>query len=512
MRNLKSYIFVFFITAIFLGITAKGVYGNPSKEEIVQKYSAPGQIFETSQERGRFALTKSIAEEKTFRLDNFTDFSLPDISYKDGHYYSVFPPGTSILLLPAYYLGKYFDHPLIFVYAFPVMVAILSSLFVFAIASFLKLSKTASLLGAIIFPLATVSWSYSTTIYAHTFSTFCVVAGFYFALRSKNCSAWNHLIVWFLYGLSILIDYPNAILMLPAVGYMIFSSFKKESLEIARKLKEIFSMKLAFLYTAIPFFLILAALGYYNQITLGSWFGLAHNYRVTEAVAGGVNYQFLLSKSLDLKFTENGLYTLLFSEGRGIVFFAPVLVLSVLGLESIYRKSSAIGNAMVLTVLFNLLVYASFYDPWGGWSFGPRYLIMSMPFLAILAGESYDRYKNRSLFVILFALLFLASFSIALLGALTTNLLPPFPEVGRQISFLSLTPLLEADQSSILFFNYIQRYLALTLKDYYLGIIGFAAVVFLPVFLHQLFLNVLRFFRKIKAPVLKIQRKEALNV
>jgi hypothetical protein len=478
----------------------------------VQKYSSPGQPFETSQERGRFALIKSIAEGKTFKLDNFADFALPDISFKDGHYYSVFQPGASVLLLPPYFLGQYFHQPILLIFAFPLLVTILTSLFIFAIANYLKLSKTASFLAAIIFPLATISWGYSTTIYAHAFSSFCIVAGFYFALRSRDRSAWNHLAVWFLYGLSILIDYPNAILMLPVVGYMVISSFRREDLSIDKKIAGIVSVRLAFLYTIIPFLLLIFALGYYNFITLGNWFELAHNYRVTEAVKGITDYRFLLNKTLDLKFTENGIYTLIFSKGRGIIYFAPILVLSILGLEGLYRKSSRIGNTVVLVILLNILVYASFYDPWGGWSFGPRYLIMSMPFLAILAGESYDQYKRSSIYVIIFAALFISSFSIALLGALTTNLLPPFPEVGKQVSFLSLLPRLEAGQSSSMIYNYLQNYFSLPLVGYYLAITGFAAIVFLPIFIHQIIMNLIMAIRKVRRPVLKIQRKEALNV
>jgi hypothetical protein len=499
------------IVSAFFALTFKGVVaGNLSNQEITAKYSSVGQTFETSQERVRYALAKNIVDEKILNLDNSVNISLPDVSYKDGHYYSVFPPGVSLLIAPIYALGRHFNFPIMAVFAVPPILAVISALLIFLICQQLKIGKTASFIAAICFPLATTAFPYSNTLYAHIFSVVCLLGGFYFALKAKKGSAFNHFMVWFLYGLSILIDLPNALIMLPVVIFMIINSWRSEVVEFKNKIFSVVTFKTAALYTIFPLIFLLIILALYNISTFGSWSDIAHNYRVTSLVQGVAHYQFMISGALDFKYAENGLYTLLISKSRGIIYFVPILLLSILGISNLYEKSKVSANVILTIILLNVLIYACFYDPWGGWSFGPRYLIMSMPFLSILLAGAYDKYKNRNIFIIVFAILLFLSFAISLLGVLTTNLLPPAAEVGREVGFLSLVPKLNNSQSSSYLFNLINHYREIDLRQYFVLIFGFFATIFTPLFLGQILTNILRFFARSKMSALKVGESEAV--
>ena len=81
-----------------------------------------------------------------------------------------------------------------------------------------------------------------------------------------------------------------------------------------------------------------------------------------------------------------GLIAELFSPGRGLLWYFPLVVLAPIGAWVLWRRG--LGHeaaAMVLPVLAYLPIYAK-YASLGGWDWGPRYLVPLVPLLALLAG------------------------------------------------------------------------------------------------------------------------------
>jgi hypothetical protein len=76
-----------------------------------------------------------------------------------------------------------------------------------------------------------------------------------------------------------------------------------------------------------------------------------------------------------------GIYGLIFSFNKGIVFYAPLLVLVPVGLW-VMRRSQG-GEAMLIAgaTLAYICLFAKFYNWGGGWSWGPRYLMPIVPLL-----------------------------------------------------------------------------------------------------------------------------------
>lgn len=480
------------VVGLFFALTFKAVLGDPSYAEIMTSLKEPGKAFETSQERARYGLVKSLIIDKTLYLDKYAAESLPDIAHKDGHYFSVFQPGLSVLAVPFFKIGQIVNNPVIATFALPALFTIFSALFIFFFALKLNQKPFSAFIAAIIYCLCTIAWSYSITLYAHTASAFCLIAAFYFAYRSRNSSGFRFFLVWFFYGLAALIDYPNLIIGLPILIYFFRENFYLKKIKIKNNFYTILNARLTFFYSAIPFVALLGLLFFYNAETLGNWFEIAHNYRVTELIKNLPSYHYSITKVFDFQNIENGLFTLLISPNRGLLVYSPIAILAFWGFIRLFQRRPYFAKYIGLTFLANLLVYALFYDPWGGWAYGPRYLIVTLPLIAILVAESYESFKEKTFFVLIFILMFFSSFSISLLGALTTNLIPPSAETGKQESFLFALDFLRRSGSESLVLNWINKLHYLSPENYFLLLILLFMTIFLPLFLYQIFLNIIR--------------------
>jgi hypothetical protein len=78
------------------------------------------------------------------------------------------------------------------------------------------------------------------------------------------------------------------------------------------------------------------------------------------------------------------LVKLLVSPYRGAFLFMPVLVFCIPGALRRWKRDRALTGCCVLAILGTLLLISSFNGWHGGYSAGPRYLIPSLPFWALL--------------------------------------------------------------------------------------------------------------------------------
>ena len=103
----------------------------------------------------------------------------------------------------------------------------------------------------------------------------------------------------------------------------------------------------------------------------------------------------------------NGLYGLLFSPGKGLFIYCPILLLSLGGIILLWQSRR--GIALMVSILF--ATYVLFHAPYsfwtGGWNWGPRFLLPVVPFLLLPAGVFLQEAKSRIatlVFVLLIAL------------------------------------------------------------------------------------------------------------
>ena len=125
----------------------------------------------------------------------------------------------------------------------------------------------------------------------------------------------------------------------------------------------------------------------------------------------------------------NGLYILLFSADRGVVVYTPVIILGLAGIGIALKKNiklTALGSAIVGV---NIVIYALWGDPWGGWAFGTRYLIPAFAVLAVYLALFLSFVNKRTIVYMVFWMLFVYSGAINTVGAITTSSVPPKIEI-----------------------------------------------------------------------------------
>jgi hypothetical protein len=83
-------------------------------------------------------------------------------------------------------------------------------------------------------------------------------------------------------------------------------------------------------------------------------------------------------------FTNNvlsGIYGLIFSFNKGIIFFAPLVLLAPVGIGFMRKLRRAEAATILLASLTCILLFSTFYNWGAGWSWGPRYLMPILPLL-----------------------------------------------------------------------------------------------------------------------------------
>lgn len=432
-------ILTFILCGLILAFSIRGEIGNPIQKNLENpKFKDEGAL-ELSPERGRFALTYSLVEDKSFQFSlPVARFIVPDLGYVDGKYVSLFAPGVSFLSIPGYILGKYLNITEVGVFAIIALFALLNSILIRLIAIKLGANNIAATIGAILFLFASPAYSYAITLYQHHISTFLILSSVYVLVRFK--SIWSLTLIWLLFAASIPLDYPNLFFMFPialcALGRIIFLQHNDGKLTLNLKLAGFFT----FLTAIFPvIFLLWFNLNSYGNSLQAS--GTIPSVKaideqgypkapdlVKENVEKYINPE-IQQKSLTGFFkTRNitrGFTTQLFSFDRGIVVFTPVMLFGFIGIIYAYRRRIKLTSLFLTIILANFILYAMWGDPWGGWSFGSRYLIPSYAILSIFIAFALTKYSKNLIFLVIFFIISIYSICVNTLGALTTNQNPP---------------------------------------------------------------------------------------
>lgn len=179
----------------------------------------------------------------------------------------------------------------------------------------------------------------------------------------------------------------------------------------------------------------------------------------------------------------NGFFVLLFGDERGLFFFSPIFLFSLLGIMYVLRKKEenrVVYIVPIALIAVNIFLYSAWGDPWGGWAYGPRYLIASMPWLALFVGVALTHGRFLASRKILALILFLFSSAVALLGALTSNAVPPKSEALllpiKTYNFLHSIPFLQDGRSgSFIYKTYVSGHFSL--MGYFIAIYAMIAII-----------------------------------
>lgn len=435
--------FVFIFACLFTLITLKGNKGKPIyfQHELDTKVGGP---FEATNSTSRYALTVAIVENHSFYFTNeLARFAAPDLVQYKGHYFSIFTPGISFLGVPLYILGKLFGMPQFFTYLLNPILAILNAYLITRIAQKLGAGVYASVISGFVYLFATNSLAYALTFTQHQASVTVILLALLTIFGERTVL--KNILLGILMGAGVLFDIPNLFFLFPIVLYAtllhISQTEDKDSIRIRLN-----SKILAILFGVIPLMLVFLV---YNKSVTGSFTKLGQtvgrsDYITSQQVqTAGKPSLFVRSVTFNTRLQLNGLYILLISNERGILYYFPVVVLGVLGifggLGSKRKETKNILLILASVILVDILLYSMFGDPWGGWSFGPRYLIPSTALLCIAVSLSLQRYGKNLLFTIVFLMCFSYSLWVSTLGALTTNAIPPMQEAIKLVTPIPYT-------------------------------------------------------------------------
>lgn len=475
-------IMIVVLSAFMYALTLRGAVGTPSAMEIKQHLSTQTQAFEASPERGRYVHVVSLAENGTYALENnWASVAFPDVGVSPkGEYFGFFAPGVAYMSVPFYLIGKYYGVGQVGSFSIESIFSIIALVFIFLIArNIFLLPQWAAIFSVLVYGFASTSWSYAVTLYQNAFTACFIVTAYYAVWKYSNDKGKYSFLyaayVWLAYALAITVDYPNGLLFLPVLFYLAYVTFEAKKLADGYAI----SIRWASFLTAIVFVLITGLQLWHNNHYYGGWTKLAgtlqnYTHATTSPALTDSNHSFSTStkaasssvivsiepeKTVTGFFSEkhfaNGFYVLLFSDERGLFYFTPIFLLAIFGIR--YKLLNASKNEQVLTIIplvfisMNVLLYSSWGDPEGGWAYGPRYLIPSMPWLALFVGIALHRWGKGIARKIFAYLLFLYSLATALLGVITTNSVPTKSEglllPAKKFNFLYNLDFLQSGKS-----------------------------------------------------------------
>jgi hypothetical protein len=276
----------------------------------------------------------------------------------------------------------------------------------------LGFTPAASVLAALSFGLATFAWVYARYLFGEPIVAFSWMLAFWLLLGQAGVGA---------LGAGVATAGAVLVRTASAVSAPLFLP-----LLLARRSWPALSLFL------LPNALALGAVGLYNAARFGSPFDSGYNpiERFTAPLG-------------------EGLWGLLLSPGRGLVWYAPPVVLAVIGAPLFLRRNPAAGATALLLVAANLLVYGAWHAWHGGWGWGPRLILPVVPFLLALALPVFARAVaggGALGWAARFAIggLFFLGVAVTVLGVLVDfnqpllALLADHPELGAGVLFLTL--------------------------------------------------------------------------
>ncbi|MBA3723672.1 MAG: hypothetical protein H0W89_02125 [Candidatus Levybacteria bacterium] len=435
---------LFVIMVLILSI--RGIAGNPSPTELNRLIWKDNGPLELSPERGRYALMYALAEEKSFSFSpDLARFAAPDVAFTDGKYVSLFAPAVSFLVIPGYFIGKYFGLAQVGSYAVIALFALANLYLIRAIAIRIGAHPIAATIAGVAFLFATPAFAYAVTLYQHHISTFLILMGIYLLIRFN--SIWSLMGIWLLCALSISVDYPNFFMMLPigiaALGKVFIAKRAEGKITFTVPILRVLSV--AVMVIPLAFFLWFNSMSYGNPLQLSGTIERAIEVRtdgspilesekiIADKKAKGEEipqgtYDKNVLNFFQSRLLLNGLYSHFVSPDRGLLAFTPVMLFGIAGMVWAIKKRVKHTSLFVAIIGFNILLYSMWSDPYGGWAFGSRYLIPAYALLAVFIAYLLTRLHKYSLFLLFFFMVMSYSVAVNTLGAVTTNRNPPMVE------------------------------------------------------------------------------------
>ena len=366
-----------------------------------------------SNESCRYYLIMAVVDHHKLYVDDITTNANDDLSFYNGHYYSAKAIGVPLLGIPVYWFIRNFTplsetYPFLpinifivrfFVTTFPF---ILLGIIMFYFSIRMGTDTANSICMVLAYSFGSIALHHALIFSGHqTAASFCF---FSFALifhlkfranKNHNLNAFYAFVAGLFTGIGALSDYTAMYIAIILTFYI----FSIRGIPL--------NNKILFILGGIPCVLLLAL---YNLHCFGSPFAFSYSFLSHEAFRQGAE-KGLLGISLP---KLNAVSAILFSPSRGLFFVMPFFLYSLFGLFRMFKEKIFFSEAIVIILIFlgYIFINGGFYGWHGGWTYGPRYLVPMLPFLAIPIIFA----PLRSIWFVL--ILFISAFQVMLSAAI----------------------------------------------------------------------------------------------
>lgn len=355
-----------------------------------------------------FRTTESLVLRNDFSVPeaiNWRNFGLAP--GKDSKLYSIFGPGESVLAVPLLALAIYMEksEPIIDSALIPVsflvpvdnevagvyfiegkrppnlngqyvrfivsffnsFIGALSAVFFYYVLLGITKSKIISFYTAFLYSFGSLIFSYTGTFFSEPLCTMFMILSFLFIIKNETTyekiryTGKNYFYSGLFLGLAIA-THISAVLSVPFFYMFIMGQIAREKFILKRFWN-------SSLYFTLGLIIFCGLLLYYNYARFGNIF---------ETGRSATNYHYAIYSN-----PLSGLYGLLFSPGKGLFIYSPIVFLSIIFWKSFHRTYPHLSIAILGMILIRLFFIASRSDWHGGFCLGPRYFVIIMPFLLI---------------------------------------------------------------------------------------------------------------------------------
>jgi hypothetical protein len=333
-------------------------------------------------QNAHYALVRSLSEG-TAKIDRYVD-ETADWTRHDGHYYSVKGPGLAVVSLPPFAvldaagvrerLARDQEGPvgarrenIGMVWALGLWGALLPAVILGAIvaAAGERVEPGFGLTAGALLVLGTLVGTFSTLYFSHALSALLAMTAF-LLLWLRPLPFFAGLAV----GVAVTVEYSLGLIALVLAVYAFWRGSRSGVLYLAGA--------------------VLGAL----PLALYNWWAFGSPTRLSYIGADLNRPEGLLGITLP---NVQGLATITIDPPFGLFVLSPVLLLAAAGLVLLWRRGDRAEVAATTAIVVGFLLWnAGFWDPLGGGSPGPRYLIPSVPFLALGLAPAARRWPRAT--------------------------------------------------------------------------------------------------------------------
>lgn len=340
----------------------------------------------------RLALTAAIVEEGRLTIDSFhiasSGFATGDKSEYNGHFYTDKAIGSSLITAPFYALIYWGARLIAHTIIGPWLMAHLLTFLVIGLWSALggaaiykvceKISGSPLRAGLITVALAfgSIAFPFSVIFFGHQLAAALLWIGFFLIFRlrfqDRPPGSGYALLIGLLLGLSLITEYPTAVIVLALVFYYLYLLWlKRHQFRVSTLVLPVLGG-----LAMISFMMAYNILVYGKPLVNGYQYLVDPGYK--ESMSQGL--MGIGMPSLTVMFFET------FQPAMGLFWQSPALLMIFPGAFYILRdrRYRVEGGLAVFIFIVYLIITSGYFQWWGGFSAGPRHMIPMLPFLCLL--------------------------------------------------------------------------------------------------------------------------------